>query len=106
MLLLELGYEVQWVGRKLPQSLPLDRPYKTHRMSLVFNKGVLFYAEFQIRLLFFLLTHRSTHLLSNDLDTVLPNYLVSRLYHATLVYDTHEYFCGVPELEGRWAKKV
>ncbi len=106
ILLLELGYEVLWVGRELPNSMPLDRPYKTHRMSLVFNKGALFYAEFQIRLFFFLLTHRSTHLLSNDLDTVLPNYLVSRLYHATLVYDTHEYFCGVPELEGRWAKKV
>ncbi len=106
MLLIDLGYDVLWVGRELSNSLPLDRSYKTHRMSLFFTKGALFYAEFQIRLFFFLLTNRSTHLLSNDLDTILPNYLVSRLFKSKLVYDTHEYFCGVPELEGRWAKKV
>jgi glycosyltransferase involved in cell wall biosynthesis len=106
MLLLSLGYEVHWVGRMLPTSTAIDRPYEVQRLSLVFKKGALFYAELQVRLFFFLLTHRSTHLLSNDLDTLLPNYLVSRLFHSTLIYDTHEYFCGVPELEGRWAKKV
>jgi glycosyltransferase involved in cell wall biosynthesis len=106
MLLLSLGYEVLWVGRMLPTSTAIDRPYEVQRLSLVFKKGALFYAELQVRLFFFLLTHRSTYLLSNDLDTLLPNYLVSRLFHSTLIYDTHEYFCGVPELEGRWAKKV
>ena len=106
MLLLALGYEVVWVGRMLPTSTPIERPYKVRRLSLVFTKGALFYAELQVRLFFFLLTNRSTYLLSNDLDTLLPNYLVSRLFHSTLIYDTHEYFCGVPELEGRWAKKV
>ena len=106
MLLLSLGYEVLWVGRKLPNSVDIERPYRVRRMALIFKKGALFYAELQVRLFFFLLTHRSTHLLSNDLDTLLPNFLISRLTKRTLVYDTHEYFCGVPELEGRWAKKV
>ena len=106
MLLRSLGYEVLWVGRKLPNSLAIERPYQVRRLSLMFKKGALFYAELQVRLFFFLLTHRSTHLLSNDLDTLLPNYLVSRLFQSTLIYDTHEYFCGVPELEGRCAKKV
>ncbi len=106
MLLLSLGYEVLWVGRILPTSAAIERPYEVHRLSLVFKKGALFYAELQVRLFFFLLNHRSSHLLSNDLDTLLPNYLVSRLFRSNLIYDTHEYFCGVPELEGRWAKKV
>ena len=106
MLLLELGYNVHWVGRLQPNSVPLDRPYETTRMRLLFKKGGLFYAEFQVRLFFFLLLNRSAVLVSNDLDTLLPNYLVSRLYHSELVYDSHEYFCGVPEIQGRWVKKV
>ncbi|MCT4623579.1 MAG: glycosyltransferase [Schleiferiaceae bacterium] len=97
LLLLELGYEVLWVGRVLPNSLPLQREYKTHRMKLFFTKGALFYAEFNIRLFFFLLFNKSDVLLSNDLDTLLANYLVSRLKRKDLVYDTHEYFLGVPE---------
>ncbi|MEY2962910.1 MAG: hypothetical protein RL754_171 [Bacteroidota bacterium] len=106
ILLLELGYEVMWVGRLLPGSAELDRPYKTHRMRLWFKKGGLFYANYQLALLVFLLRNRSAVLLSNDLDTLFPNYVVSRLYGSVLVYDSHEYFCGVPEIQGRWVKKV
>ena len=106
ILLLELGYDVHWVGRLLPNSVPLDRPYKTTRMRLFFKKGGLFYGEFQVRLFFFLLLNRSSVVLSNDLDTLLPNYFISRLYNTPLVYDSHEYFCGVPEIQGRWVKKV
>jgi glycosyltransferase involved in cell wall biosynthesis len=75
-------------------------------MKCVFNKGGLFYAEFQLRLFFILLLSRPQLLLSNDLDTLLPNYLVAKLSGVELVYDTHEYFCGVPEIQGRWVKKV
>lgn len=107
MLLLELGYEVTWVGRLLPTSMPLDRPYATHRMKLFFKKGGLFYAEYNVRLFFYLVRRtRGSLLLSNDLDTLLPNYMASRLRGMKLVYDTHEYFCGVPEIQGRWVKRV
>lgn len=106
LLLLSLGYQVHWIGRILPGSSPLNRPYKTTRMRLIFKSGGLFYAEFQLRLFFKLLVHRPGVLLSNDLDSVLPNYLISRLLRIPLVYDSHEYFCGVPEIQGRWVKKV
>jgi glycosyltransferase involved in cell wall biosynthesis len=98
-LLHELGFEVLLVGRILPGSPALDqRPYAMHRMKLWFRRGALFYLEFQIRLWYFLLRHPSEYLLSNDLDTLLPNFLHSGR-RRKMVYDTHEYFTAVPELQ-------
>ena len=96
------GYEVLLVGRKQRKSPPMDeRPYETKRMTLLFEKGPLFYAEYNIRLFFFLLFHRANVLLSNDLDTILPNYFISRLKGCKIVFDSHEYFTETPELVGR-----
>ncbi len=82
-----------------------SRPYAVSRMHLVFSKGPLFYLEFQIRLFIFLLSHRADMLWSNDLDTLLPNYLIAKIKKWPLVYDSHEYFTGVPELEHHPLKK-
>lgn len=102
----KLGYNVTLVGRKQRKSLPLSkRDYHTYRMFLLFEKGALFYAEFQIRLFFYLLVHRADVLVSNDLDTLLPNYLISEFKSVHLVYDSHELFCEVPELQANPAKK-
>ena len=96
------GYEVLLVGRKQRKSPPMDeRPYASHRMRLLFENGPLFYAEYNIRLFFFLLFHRSRLLLSNDLDTILPNYFISRLKGIKMVFDSHEYFTETPELVHR-----
>jgi len=101
-----LGYDVLLVGRRQRKSLPLSsRRYKMKRMSLFFEKGALFYLEYQIRLFFYLLFQPSDILVSNDLDTLLPNYLISKLKKRTLVYDTHELFCEVPELQNRPFKR-
>lgn len=102
----ELGYEVLLVGRKLPGSLPLQRPYATKRMRLIFRKGPLFYAEYAKRLFLLLLFARCSLIVANDLDTLLPAFLVARMRRKHLVYDSHEYFTEVPELEGRFARKV
>lgn len=102
------GYNVLLVGRKKKNSLPMEnRMYKTHRMKLIFEKEAVFYAEFNIRLFFFLLFHKSDILISNDLDTLLPNFLISKIKKIPLVYDSHEYFIGVPELEKNgFARKI
>lgn len=105
ILLLEMGFDVLWVGRKLPGSVPLQREYKTHRFNLIFNKGAAFYANYNIRLFFFLLWRKADVLLANDLDTLLANFLASKLKRSNLVYDSHEYFLGVPELENNVVAK-
>ncbi|NQY68211.1 MAG: glycosyltransferase [Flavobacteriales bacterium] len=95
----ENNHSILLVGRKLSSSLLiLDRKYDTHRFNLRFNSGPIFYLEYTLRLFFFLLFNKSDVLLSNDLDTLLPNYLVSKLKSIPIVYDSHEYFTGVPEL--------
>lgn len=94
------GFEVILVGRQKKDSQKLvNRSYSTNRLQLLFEKDAIFYAEFNIRLFFYLLFNKSDLLIANDLDTLLPNFLASKLKRIPLVYDSHEYFCGVPELE-------
>ncbi|HOY30155.1 MAG TPA: glycosyltransferase [Flavobacteriales bacterium] len=97
----ELGYEVLLVGRKLHGSLPLERPYATKRMRLLFRKGPLFYAEYNLRLFLLLLFARFNLVVANDLDTLLASYLAARLRGREIVYDSHEFYTEVPELVQR-----
>ena len=96
--LLKLNYSILLVGRKLENSKFLKRNYKTKRINVFFNKGFLFYAEYNFRLFFFLLFSKKDILLSNDLDTLLANFLASIIQNKKLVYDSHELFTEVPEL--------
>ncbi len=102
MALAGMGYTVQLVGRILPSSLPMpQRTYSCKRFKLPFTKGPLFYASYNLRLLLYLLFNRSDLIFSNDLDTLPACWLASRIKRKKLVYDSHEYYTGVPELAGR-----
>ena len=70
-----------------------------------FAKGALFYASLNIRLFFYLLFKKTDVILANDLDTLLPAYLVSNLRSKKLVYDSHEYFTEAEGLTGRRFQK-
>lgn len=99
--LLEMGFEVTLVGRRIKSSMELERPYRLRRFRLLFNKGSLFYAALNLRMFFYLLIKRSDIILANDLDTLLPAFVISRLKNIRLVYDSHEYFTEAEGLTGR-----
>ena len=98
---LERGYTVQVVGRTWPDDRPVEKPFAVHRFRCIWNKGPRFYLEFQIRLFRYLLRTPADLYLANDLDTLFPMALVAFLRQKPLIYDSHEYFCGVPELADR-----
>ena len=101
--LVDQGYNVLLVGRLRKTSVALnERNYKTKRMRLLFDKGAVFYAAFNFRLFLFLLFKKTDVLVSNDLDTLLANYMANKFKrNCSLVYDSHEYFTEVPELTSR-----
>lgn len=101
--LLDKGHQPTLVGRLLERSGSVnDRPYATRRFKLWFNSGPLFYANLNLRLFFYLLFKPCDGILANDLDTLLAAFCASKLKRkCKLIYDTHEFYTGVPELQAR-----
>lgn len=100
--LTDLGFDVLAVARfRNLHQISGTIPHKVIHIKLPVNRGFLCYALFNIRLFFLLLRKKADVLLANDLDTLLPNYLASRIKRIPLVYDSHEYFTGVPEIQNK-----
>lgn len=113
--LVKNGYEVTLVGRELEHSLALEsKLYKQKRLKCWVNKGVLFYAEYNIRLFFYLLFSNYEIYGAIDLDTILPNKIIAQLTQKIWVYDAHEYFTEVIEIQDKkfvkgfwqWVEKI
>ena len=100
--LAQAGYSVKLIGRKLKSSIALQQqPFEQKRLSCFFEKGKLFYAEYSIRLFFYLLFQPMDCIGAIDLDTILPCYFISSIKKAKRVYDAHELFCEMKEIVTR-----
>ncbi|MEZ5048933.1 MAG: glycosyltransferase [Saprospiraceae bacterium] len=100
------NHEVELVGRKLKNSVDLEKKnYAQKRINLLFNRGILFYTELNIRLFFFLLFRKADCYYAVDLDTIVPVTLVAKLKSKKCIFDAHELFEEVPELLDRPLKK-
>lgn len=96
------GYQVTLVGRKTKNSVALPNlSFTQKRLYCFFEKGKLFYAEYQFRLFFFLLFKRIDAICAIDLDTILPCYFISVLKKIPRIYDAHELFCEMKEVMSR-----
>ena len=88
-----IGCSVTIACRRRSKPLPdNDCGFKIVKFRFIINKGPLFYLSYNIRLFLYLLIRKYDLYVANDLDTLLPCYLLSRLRRKPLVYDAHEYF--------------
>ncbi|MBI5858757.1 MAG: glycosyltransferase [Sphingobacteriales bacterium] len=100
--LAENGYSITLVGRELPASLPLqEKKYRQKRLHCWFKKGKWFYAEFNIRLFFYLLIKKMDAICAIDLDTILPCLKISKWKSIPRIYDAHELFTELKEVRTR-----
>ncbi|MFZ9386863.1 MAG: glycosyltransferase [Chitinophagaceae bacterium] len=97
------GYEITLVGRKRPSSLPIPvgGAYSCRRFRCWFNRGKLFYFEYNLRLVFWLLGQRMDAICAIDLDTIIPCYFISRVKKIPRIYDAHELFSELKEVVTR-----
>jgi len=105
--LLNLGFKPLLVGFGKSEKIKKEsRDYDTKLLAKIFKKGPLFYVEFNTRLFFYLLFSKTDIMVANDLDSLLANYLayrIKRIFNKKihLVYDSHELYTELPELNGR-----
>jgi glycosyltransferase involved in cell wall biosynthesis len=98
----EAGYEVTLIGRLLPGSRDIQGwNFRTRRFRCYFNKGFLFYAEYNLRLFFLLLRLPFDAVSSIDLDSLPAGCLASLLRGKKRHFDAHEFFTEVPEVVHR-----
>lgn len=92
---------VEVVGRRTPSTFDVNLPFVITLFNLLFDRGPLFYAEYNLRFFCYGLFKHIDIIVANDLDTLLACFLLSKLKGAELVYDSHEYFTESVGLEGR-----
>ena len=96
------GYSVTLVGRKGVPSANVSKPvYREHRLSIWFNRGPLFYIEFQLRLFTYLIFHSADIYNAADLDTLPAVYFASVCKRKKRVFDAHEWFTQQKEVVTR-----
>ena len=98
----DAGYQVLLIGRKFSESKPLNKEaFQQRRIQCFFKKGKLMYLEYNIKLLFLLLSLSADCYCAIDLDTILPNLFASTLKGKKRVYDAHELFTEQKEIVTR-----
>lgn len=104
----ECNFEVNLIGNNWKGLPEMKRPYPFERIQLSSKNLKLAYPEFNFKLYRELLkkADSETILLANDLDSLLPNYYVSKKLNIPLVFDSHEIFTEMPSIQGRFTQKI
>lgn len=101
----QAGHQVELVGRTKRDSQPLvTQNFEQTRLNCWFEKGKLFYLEYNLRLFFYLFGKQDYLLTSIDLDTALTALALNFVQNKPFFFDAHEMFTEVPEVIDR--KKV
>src|SRR6185436_9367155 len=71
---------------------------KQKRIHCWFNKGKLFYFEYNLRLTCYLLFRKMDAVCAIDLDTIIPCHTISWFKRIPRIYDAHELFTELKEV--------
>jgi len=97
----ENGFNILLIGRKTSKSSSISRTYPIKRFRLCFQRGFLFYAAYNVRLFCWLVFHKWDAVLACDMDSLPAAYFAKSIRKKHLVFDSHELFSEVPELQNK-----
>ena len=102
------AYNIELIGNNWGGAPEMSRPYFFSRIELKSSILRFAYLEFQWKLFLDLYkkADKNTILHANDLDALLPNYLVSKIKGIPLVWDSHEIFTEMPSVTNRWVQNI
>ncbi|MFZ4931751.1 glycosyltransferase [Chryseobacterium sp. Mn2064] len=105
--LFDNGYPINLIGNDWGGSEKMERPYPFSRIALRSKSLKTAYFEFNWKLYYELKkkADKETILLANDIDALLPNYLISKKLNIPLVFDSHEIFTEMPAIQNRLSQK-
>lgn len=102
------GYQLELIGNDWNGAEKMERPYPFSRIHLISRSLKTAYFEFNWKL-YRELNKKADHntiLHANDLDALLPNYLLSKKLNIPLVFDSHEIFSEMPAIQGKMSQKL
>jgi glycosyltransferase involved in cell wall biosynthesis len=104
----ENGYEIELIGNDWGGNENMSRPYSFSRIKLTSTSLKTAYFEFNWKLYHELKkkADKNTILHANDLDALLPNYLIAKKFNIPLVFDSHEIFSEMPAIQGKMSQKL
>jgi len=104
----ENGYDVELIGNNWGGEGEMFRPYPFSRIPIVSKTLKTAYFEFNWKLYYELKkkADENTILLANDLDALLPNYLLAKKLKIPLIFDSHEIFSEMPAVQGKMSQKL
>lgn len=106
--LYENGYQIDLIGNDWNGAEKMERPYLFSRIHLRSKSLKTAYFEFNWKL-YRELKKKADHntiLHANDVDVLVPNYLMARKLNIPLVFDSHEIFSEMPAIQGKMSQKL
>ncbi|MCE3075187.1 glycosyltransferase [Chryseobacterium gwangjuense] len=106
--LYENSYDLELIGNDWNGAEKMQRPYPFSRIKLLSKSLKTAYFEFNWKLYQELKqkADKNTILHANDLDALLPNYLIAKKLNIPLVFDSHEIFSEMPAIQGKMSQKL
>lgn len=106
--LYENEYQIDLIGNDWNGAGKMERPYPFSRIHLASKSLKTAYFEFNWKLYHQLKkkADQNTILYANDVDALLPNYLISQKLNIPLIFDSHEIFSEMPAVQGKMSQKL